>query len=372
MGYPSRHYPDSMANSYYSYNYSNEFIREREFVSRTDYQRYIKRSKARSQQAHFQEQVLQSMWEILEDMKQSIDTFVNKYGGCVDAVQNHDSESLNRHPAYEENINYGENNVEVINLVELPLQKQFVQPLPFVPTTALIEEHPPPPPPQAQLITITTEEKSNVDSFEENRKVEDDIQKEIVGEIFMEGDNMEKTCFDAIYVDFSKYLSPEEPRVPYHKENSRTSFFQVGVSDVGRNLPIVSVNFKIRKIANNILRKCRSRRFLFRFRQWKYRRKDLVTITADCQPYSVDTKINLLIFYFRLGFYLKIKINKVLLKLYLFPFQDCIYFFLSFVDLYLFISLLELGLLVLLGLGLLILLGLGLFSFSGFSTSINM
>ena len=61
------------------------------------------------------------MWEILEDMKQSIDTFVNKYGGCVDAVQNHDSESLNRHSAYEENINYGENNVEVINLVELPL-----------------------------------------------------------------------------------------------------------------------------------------------------------------------------------------------------------------------------------------------------------
>jgi hypothetical protein len=119
----------------------------------------------------------------------------------------------------------------------------------------------------------------------------------------MEGDNREKTCLDAIYVDFSKYLSPEEPRVPYHKENSRTSFFQVGVSDVGRNLPIFSVNSKIRKITNNILGKCRSRRFLFRFRQWKYRRKDLVTITADCQPYSVDTKINLLIFYFRLGFY---------------------------------------------------------------------
>jgi hypothetical protein len=65
-------------------------------------------------------------------------------------------------------------------------RKQFVQPLPFVPTTAPMEEHPPPPPPQAQLITITTKEKSNVDSFEEKRKVEDDIKKEIVGGIFME------------------------------------------------------------------------------------------------------------------------------------------------------------------------------------------
>jgi hypothetical protein len=161
-----------MANSYYSNNYSNEFIREREFVSRTDYQRYIKRSKARSQQAHFQEQVLQSMRELLDefldDMKRRTNTIVNKYGGsCVGAVHNRDPESPNRHPAYEENINYGENDVEVINLVELPSEKQFVQPLPFVPTTAPMEEHPPPPPPQAQLITITTEEKSNGDSFEE-------------------------------------------------------------------------------------------------------------------------------------------------------------------------------------------------------------
>jgi hypothetical protein len=71
--------------------------------------------------------------------------------------------------------------VEVINLVEPLSAKQFVQPLPFVPTTVPMEEHPPPLPPQAQLITITTEENSNNDSFEANSKVEYHIQKEIAG-----------------------------------------------------------------------------------------------------------------------------------------------------------------------------------------------
>jgi hypothetical protein len=54
----------------------------------------------------------------------------------------------------------------------------------------------------------------------------------------MEGDEKEKSCLSVIYVDFSKYLSLEESRVTYRKENSRTSFFQVGVSDVGWNLLI--------------------------------------------------------------------------------------------------------------------------------------
>jgi hypothetical protein len=61
MGYPSQHNPDSMDNSYYSNNYSNKFIRERDFFLRIGYQRCIKRSKARSEQTYFQEQVLQSM-----------------------------------------------------------------------------------------------------------------------------------------------------------------------------------------------------------------------------------------------------------------------------------------------------------------------
>jgi hypothetical protein len=31
----------------------------------------------------------------------------------------------------------------------------------------------------------------------------------------MEGDQKEKSCLSAIYVDFSKYLSPEEPHTIY-------------------------------------------------------------------------------------------------------------------------------------------------------------
>jgi hypothetical protein len=71
------------------------------------------------------------------------------------------------------------------------------------------------------------------DSFEENGEVEDNIHEEIVGGIFLEVDEKEKSCLDAIYVDFSKYLSLEELRMPCPKENSRTSFFQMRVSDVG-------------------------------------------------------------------------------------------------------------------------------------------
>jgi hypothetical protein len=37
-------------------------------------------------------------------------------------------------------------------------------------------------------------------------EVEDDIQEEIIVEIFVEVDEKEKLCLDAIYVDFSKYL----------------------------------------------------------------------------------------------------------------------------------------------------------------------
>jgi hypothetical protein len=69
---------------------------------------------------------------------------------------------------------------------------------------------------------------NNGESFEENNKVEDDIKEKIFGGIFMEGDEKEKSCLSAIYVDFSKYISPEEPHLTYRKENSRTSFFSSG------------------------------------------------------------------------------------------------------------------------------------------------
>jgi hypothetical protein len=101
--------------------------------------------------------------------------------------------------------------VEAINLVkkvELPSKKQFVQQQLFVPMTTLVEEQLPPPSSHVQLITITTK---IGDSFEENCEVEDDIKEEIIGAIFVEVDEKERSCLDAIYVDFSKYLSSEEP-----------------------------------------------------------------------------------------------------------------------------------------------------------------
>jgi hypothetical protein len=52
-----------------------------------------------------------------------------------------------------------------------------------------------------QLITITTK---IGESFEENCEVEAYIKQEIVGEIFVEVDEKEKSCLDAIYVDFSQ------------------------------------------------------------------------------------------------------------------------------------------------------------------------
>jgi hypothetical protein len=36
------------------------------------------------------------------------------------------------------------------------------------------------------------------------------IKEKIFGGIFMEGEEKEKSCLSAIYVDFSKYLSLEE------------------------------------------------------------------------------------------------------------------------------------------------------------------
>ena len=63
------------------------------------------------------------------------------------------------------------------------------------------------------------------DSFEEHCEVEDDIKEEIVGKIFVEVNDKERLCLDAIDVDFSKYFSSKEPHVSCSKENSRTSFF---------------------------------------------------------------------------------------------------------------------------------------------------
>jgi hypothetical protein len=77
---------------------------------------------------------------------------------------------------------------------------------------------------------ITTEINNNSDSFEEDNKVEDDIKKKkTFGVIFIEGDEKKKSCLSAIYVDFSKYLSPEEPRVIIAKKTRGRVFSNGGV-----------------------------------------------------------------------------------------------------------------------------------------------
>ena len=141
--------------------------------------------------------------------------------------------------------------VKLVEEVELLSEKTYMQPPSLIATTTSMKEQLPPPPPQGQLpppqlqppppqmrpcppqvqlITITTK---IGDPLEDNGEVEGDVHEEIVGGIFMENDEKEKMCLGEIYVDFSKYISSKELRVPCPKENSRKSFFQVGVCDVG-------------------------------------------------------------------------------------------------------------------------------------------
>jgi hypothetical protein len=134
---------------------------------------------------------------------------------------NHIHKRPNRHYAYEENINYGERDVEAFNLikkVELPLEKKYVQPQLLVLTTTQVEEQPSPPPP----LPITTEIKNNDDPFEEKDEVEDDSLEEIVAEMFVVVDEKEKLCLSAIYKDFSMYLSVEESHTPCPKKKKKT------------------------------------------------------------------------------------------------------------------------------------------------------
>jgi hypothetical protein len=125
-----------------------------------------------------------------------------------------------------------------------------VQLQPLVPTTVVCT--------RGRISTTSTAHhdhhiNNNGDSFKEKNKVEDDIKEKIFGGIFMEGDEKEKLCLNAIYVDFFEYLFLEESRVTYCKENSMASFLQLGVSDVGRNLLIFSMKTKNREdVKNNI------------------------------------------------------------------------------------------------------------------------
>jgi hypothetical protein len=55
-----------------------------------------------------------------------VDRFLDDDVSHIPHVCNHIYKSPNRHSIYEENINYGKNDVDVVNL-ELPSEKQFVQ-----------------------------------------------------------------------------------------------------------------------------------------------------------------------------------------------------------------------------------------------------
>jgi hypothetical protein len=79
-----------------------------------------------------------------------VDRFLDDEVSPIRHVRNHIHNSPNRHSTYEENINYGERYVEAVNLVkkvELPSEKNYVQPQSLVPTNTSMEEQLSPPPP---------------------------------------------------------------------------------------------------------------------------------------------------------------------------------------------------------------------------------
>jgi hypothetical protein len=168
---------------------------------------------------------------------------------CDDDVS-HLHKSPNRPFAYEEKFDYGKG-VNMVTRVELPSKKKYAQPPPLFPMEEQLlspppQEQPPTPqeqpplpheqpslpkeqpfPPQeqilspyvqspspsVQLITFTTK---GDDSYEENSEVEKDNHKRTNGEILLEVEEKEKSSLGEIYIDFSKSISVEQPRVIRH------------------------------------------------------------------------------------------------------------------------------------------------------------
>jgi hypothetical protein len=111
---------------------------------------------SRAKFLEFQQETQQSLHNIEDAIirltgKPYVDKFLDDDVSCIRLGRNRIYDSLNRQPVYEENIIYGEKDVEAINLVgkvELLSNKQYVQPLSLAPTIALVEH-----PLQVQLIT---------------------------------------------------------------------------------------------------------------------------------------------------------------------------------------------------------------------------
>jgi hypothetical protein len=152
MGYPSRRYPDSMANLYYSNNFYNDVVRDREVVSRAEFQefRQVIRQEMRQMREIMERMYMGPIRNRKENLVHNDDGIrvkptchqrlapINRAPvyedlsdnnvSCIQPVSNHIYESLNRKPIYEENVSYSEK-------VELPSEKQYVQPQPLVPVT---------------------------------------------------------------------------------------------------------------------------------------------------------------------------------------------------------------------------------------------
>jgi len=185
-----------MINLYYNNNFYNNVIRDEKVFSRVEFQ-------------EFRQTMQQEMQEMMESMhmgliRNRMDNLVHNDDGirvrhtrhqrlapinrpliyedlsdddvsCVRPVSNHIYELQNRKLIYEENVSYNEK-------VELPSKKQYVQLQQLVPATVPVEEYPL----QVHLNTITTKINNKGDSFEKDNKVEDEIEKKIFREIFME------------------------------------------------------------------------------------------------------------------------------------------------------------------------------------------
>jgi hypothetical protein len=158
-----------MTNLYYSNNSYNEVVHDREAYWRADFQEF---RQTRRQEMHQMREIIKRMrigpnhnhmyndthvdyrirvrhtrhqWLASINRPLVYEDLSDDDVSCIQSVSNHIYESSNKKPIYEENVSYGEK-------MELPSEKQYVQPQPLVPATVPVEEYPP----QEQLITITT------------------------------------------------------------------------------------------------------------------------------------------------------------------------------------------------------------------------
>jgi hypothetical protein len=160
LGYPSQHYPDSMANLYYSNIFYNDVDRDREDPWRAELQEF--RQMLRQEMCQIREMMERMYMGPIRNRRKNLvhnddgirvkptchqrlapinrapvyKDFGDNDVSCVQPISNHIYEFPNKKTVYEENVSYSKK-------VELPLERQHVQPQPLVPTTIPLEEYPP-------------------------------------------------------------------------------------------------------------------------------------------------------------------------------------------------------------------------------------